>query len=72
MSDATDELRSDLLYGVEAIAGHLSLTKRQALHLHEKSEIPTFKMGRTVCARRSTLAAHFAAQEAVARAVAGE
>lgn len=64
MSDTTRRLESDLLYGVESIASHLALTKRQALHLHEKGEIPTFKMGRTVCARRSTLAKHFAAQEA--------
>ncbi len=50
---------ADLLYGAEAIAAHLELTKRQVLHLHEKSQIPTFKMGRTVCALRTALAAHF-------------
>ena len=72
MNDARNEPASDLLYGMEAIASHLSLTKRQALHLHEKGEIPTFKMGRTVCARRSTLAKHFAAQEAAAASRAGE
>lgn len=64
----TPESASDLLYGMEAIASHLTLTKRQALHLHEKGEIPTFKMGRTVCARRSTLAKHFAAAERAATA----
>lgn len=51
--------RTDLLYGVAAIASHLELTQRQVLHLHEKAGIPTFKMGRTVCARRSALEAHF-------------
>lgn len=66
MTSGQSEGESDLLYGVDAIASHLALTKRQALHLHEKGEIPTFKMGRTVCARRSTLAKHFASQEAAA------
>jgi hypothetical protein len=68
MSDATDARAPDLLYGLEAIGGHVGLTARQVEHLVSKGEIPTFKMGRTVCARRSTLAAHFAAAEAAARA----
>jgi len=67
MDNATAASAADLLYGIEAIADHLQLTKRQTLHLHEKGGLPTFKMGRTVCARRSTLAKHFAAQEAAAR-----
>ncbi|WP_322965669.1 hypothetical protein [Sphingomonas fuzhouensis] len=71
MADAQNDAHSDLLYGMDAVAAHLAITKRQALHLHEKGEIPTFKMGRTVCARRSTLAKHFAAQEAAARAANG-
>ena len=56
----------DLLYGLEAIGKHVGLTARQAESLIGKGELPTFKMGRTVCARRSTLAKHFAAQEAAA------
>lgn len=68
MTDAQNNGGADLLYGADAIAAHLELTKRQVLHLHEKGELPTFKAGRTVCARRSTLAKHFAAQEAAARA----
>ncbi len=46
---------TDLLYGMSAIASHIGLTERQALHLKETSEIPTFKMGRRVCALRSKL-----------------
>lgn len=57
----------DLLTGVAAIASHLGWTERQVLHQHEKGMIPTFKQGRLVCARRSTLAKHFEAQEAAAR-----
>jgi hypothetical protein len=45
----------DLLYGTAAIARHLGLTVRQAKHRCAKGAIPTFKMGRTVCARRSSI-----------------
>lgn len=63
MSDATE---TDLLHGVAAIAVHLSMTRKQVYHLHDRGQLPTFKVGRTVCARRSTLASHFAALEAKA------
>lgn len=66
MSDATTTDVSDLLYGVKAIAAHLQMTHKQVYHLHDKGDLPTFKVGATVCARRSTLAKHFAAQEAAA------
>lgn len=55
---------NDLLHGVPAIAVHLSMTTAQVYHLHDQGRLPTFRMGRTVCARKSTLAAHFAALEA--------
>ena len=64
MSDAQE---ADLLYGLEAIGKAIGLGARQVQHLHDKGGFPTFKMGRTVCARRSTLAKHFAAQEAAAQ-----
>lgn len=57
----------DLLTGLAEIAAHLGWTHRQVLHQHEKGMIPTFKQGRLVCARRSTLAKHFASLEAQAR-----
>ena len=44
----------DLLYGVPAIAGALGLSIRQARHLSDRSAIPTFKVLKMVCARRST------------------
>jgi hypothetical protein len=67
MTDARNEGSADLLYGLAAIGAHLEMTARQVEHLVTKGELPTFKLGRTVCARRSTLAKHFAAQEAAAR-----
>lgn len=72
MTDARESAAPDLLYGLEAIGEHVGLTARQVEHLVAKGEMPTFKMGRTVCARRSTLAKHFAAQEAAARVPAGD
>lgn len=58
---------TDLLTGVAAIAAHLGMTDRQVYHLHDSGELPTFKLGAKVCARRSTLARHFAEQERAAR-----
>lgn len=49
----------DLLYGVTAIADHLGLTNRQVYHQREQGLLPTFKMGRVVCASKSYLAEHF-------------
>ncbi len=58
---------NDLLAGVAAIAAHLNMTERQVYHLHETDSLPTFKLSGKVCARKSTLAAHFAALEAAER-----
>lgn len=63
----TDNTESDLLYGVPAIATHLGLTDKQVYHLHDQVKLPTFKVGRKVCARKSALARHFADQERSAR-----
>ncbi|MGW8134183.1 hypothetical protein ACWGNZ_00895 [Sphingomonas zeae] len=68
MKDAPQNPLPDLLYGVASIAAHLGMTAKQVYHLHDKGELPTFKTGAIVCARRSTLANHFAEQEAAARA----
>ena len=55
---------SDLLYGAHAIAEFLGIKERAAYHLCETKRIPFFKIGKTVCARRSTLAARIAELEA--------
>jgi hypothetical protein len=54
----------DVLYGVPAIALHLRLKDRQVYHLKAVHKLPTFKIGKTVCARRSTLATWIAQREA--------
>lgn len=50
---------TDLLYGVTSIAEFLGVKRRSAEHLIETKRIPYFKMGKTVCARRSKLLATF-------------
>lgn len=47
----------DLLYGVPAIAEAFKWKPRQVYHLKEKHGLPTFKMGRTVCALKSEVRA---------------
>lgn len=64
MNDLREEQSSDLLTGCDAIAKHLRWTSRQVKHRAASGELPVFRIGRTVCARRSTLAKHFAEQEA--------
>lgn len=58
---------ADLLNGVVAIATHLNMSQRQVYHLHETGNLPTFKLGARVCARRSELEAHFARASAARR-----
>lgn len=69
MTDATEDNGADLLTGLDAIARHLGWTVRQTKHRAANGELPTFTLGngRTVYARRSTLAKHFEAQEQAAR-----
>jgi hypothetical protein len=48
---------ADLLYGAHAIAEFLGVKPRAAYHLIETKRIPFFKIGKTLCARRTSLAA---------------
>ena len=70
MTNARTDPDVDLLTGLDAIGRAIGMGARQVQYLHEKGELPTFKLGAKVCARRSTLAQHFAAQEAAAAAAA--
>lgn len=53
----------DLLYGVPAIAAHLNLGDQQVYHLAAIGRLPTFKIGRRICARISSLNAWLDEQE---------
>lgn len=54
----------DVLSGMKAIADALGVPKRQAYHWSYTAGLPTFRIGRTVCARRASLLAWLAKQEA--------
>jgi predicted DNA-binding transcriptional regulator AlpA len=58
----------DLLLGAGTIAAHLGITRRQAYRLMYDDLIPSFKLGGTVAARRSTLNRWLAEQEQAGRA----
>ena len=60
----TENQKADLLYGAGSIAEYLGLTEDAVYHLARQRRLPTFRMGRTICARRSTLAAKLAELEA--------
>ncbi|MEX0406915.1 DNA-binding protein [Aquibium sp. LZ166] len=62
MNDNTP-LAADILRGAGAIAEFLGFERRAIYHAVSKGSIPTFRVGETVCARRSTLAAWIAEQE---------
>jgi excisionase family DNA binding protein len=62
MSDTMNEA-PDLLWGTDGIASFLGIKRRAAQHLVETKRIPFFKVGKTVCARRSKLLAAFEALE---------
>ena len=56
MSPANDNTtQADLLLGAAAIAAHLGITRRQTYRLIYDELAPTFKLGGTVAARRSSL-----------------
>jgi excisionase family DNA binding protein len=54
MKPANDN-HADLLMGANAIAAYLGITPRQTYRLVYDARLPTFKLGNTVAARRSTL-----------------
>ena len=62
MTDTSAPETPDLLYG-DSISTFLGVSKRAAYSLIERKRIPFFKIGRTVCARRSKLLAAFEQME---------
>ena len=63
-------LADDLLRGAEAIALFMfgdCQKRRQVYHLAQTGQIPVFKLGSTLCARRSTLISWIEVREAQAK-----
>lgn len=63
MEAANDNPSGDLLLGANAIAAHLGISARQIYRLIYADAIPTFKLGGSVAARRSSLAKWMAEAE---------
>lgn len=66
MEAANDNPSGDLLLGANAIAVHLGISPRQTYRLIYADAIPTFKLGGSVAARRSSLARWMAEAEKAA------
>lgn len=66
MDHSNDNLAADILRGADAIAKHLGFPRRAIYHLVSKGGLPSFRLGETVCARRSTLANWISEQERAA------
>jgi predicted DNA-binding transcriptional regulator AlpA len=56
-TSASNDNQPDLLMGAAAIAAALGITRRQTYKLVYAGDLPTFKLGGTVAARRTGLAA---------------
>ncbi len=56
-------IAEDMLKGADAIADFIGITSRRVYYLADRNELPVFRMGKTLCARRSTLLRHIVALE---------
>ena len=59
-------LAMDIEFGAAAIAKTTGLTRRRVYHLTQEGHMPTFRIGATLCARRSTLRRWFEELESAA------
>ncbi|HJP68135.1 MAG TPA: DNA-binding protein [Sphingomicrobium sp.] len=48
-------LSDDLLRGMPKISHYLGVTERAGYHMADKGQIPVFRIGATICARKSEL-----------------
>ena len=60
-----DDDQNDLLYGAKAIGAHLGMRWQQVYHRARSGEIPTFRIGDTICSRKSTLKAWLDEKESI-------
>ena len=63
-------LAADILRGASAIADFLGFKRRAVYHAISEGHMPVFRIGETICARRTTLTAWIEEQERRARAAA--
>ena len=60
----------EVLYGAAAIGRALGLRPRVGYHRAAAGQLPTFKLGATLCAKRSSVAGWLASRDGVAAAAA--
>lgn len=53
-----NSISDDLLKGVPKIARFLGWTERQVYHAVNNGNLPSFRVGASICSRRSTLVSH--------------
>lgn len=63
MDAANDNIGNDVLKGAEAIAAYLGEDARSVFYAIAKGRIPHYRVGQSIRARKSTLAAWIAQQE---------
>ncbi|MGJ7042106.1 excisionase family DNA binding protein [Shinella sp. BE166] len=68
MTPANDNLCDDVLKGADEIAEFIKEDKRAVFYAIKKGRIPHYRIGQNIRARKSTLTAWIASQEAGARA----
>jgi excisionase family DNA binding protein len=59
-------LSADILQGADAIAAWTGFKRRTIYHAVTKGSLPTFRVGETICARKSTLTKWIETQEKAA------
>jgi len=55
LTSPTMTIELDLLSGADSIAAFMGIKARRVYHLAETQRLPVFRLGATLCARRSTL-----------------
>jgi hypothetical protein len=63
-----DNIAADVLRGADAIAAFLGLPRRAIYHSAAKGDLPVFRLGETILARKSTLLDWIASQERLSAA----
>lgn len=61
--DDHPQISEDLIFGADAIAAFLGMDRRQVYHAHQMEHLPIFRIGSTLCARKSTLSNWIAERE---------
>ena len=64
MHNNSPEIADDLLMGAEKIAIFLGIPRRQIYYLSSTTDLPCFKIGSALCARKSRIVSWIEAQEA--------